>query len=187
MTGVPDKAEESVRSGWGAIFGCGWRRYAKVGQLVGRPHFGKSEPGHTRDTRDTRAHEGKRISATGTGYCTVRPGSRRRVFLPVLYCIHSPRCTTCESRSFRASGAPLAARDSGAGPEIVTVTKKHVTKKHVTKTHTHTLTHTKHPTPRGQHRARSTGGPRARHDVLTPDRCPSGCPSDGSLRLTSAE
>ena len=23
MTGVPDKAEESVRSGWGAIFGCG--------------------------------------------------------------------------------------------------------------------------------------------------------------------
>ena len=33
MTGVPDKAEESVRSGWGAIFGCGWRRDAKVGHL----------------------------------------------------------------------------------------------------------------------------------------------------------
>ena len=42
MTGVSDKAEESVRSGWGAIFGCGWRRYAKVGHLVGRSHFGKS-------------------------------------------------------------------------------------------------------------------------------------------------
>ena len=42
MTGVPDKAEESVRSGWGAIFGCGWRRYAKVGHLVGRSLFGKS-------------------------------------------------------------------------------------------------------------------------------------------------
>ena len=36
MTGVPDKAVESVRSDWGAIFGCGWRRNAKVGHLVGR-------------------------------------------------------------------------------------------------------------------------------------------------------
>ena len=42
MTGVPDKAVESVRSDCGAIFGCGWRSYAKVGHLVGRPHFGKS-------------------------------------------------------------------------------------------------------------------------------------------------
>ena len=92
MTGVPDKAEESVRSGWGAIFGCGCRRDAKVGHLVGRPHFGKSgqsaraplacetcrprgaerllptraggimTPGHTRDTRAHGSH--RRTSQT---------------------------------------------------------------------------------------------------------------------------
>ena len=56
--------------------------------------------------------------------------------------------------------------------------------------HQHSLKHmhTKHPT-RGQHRARSTGGPRARHDVLTPDRCPSGtgCPSEVSHQRSPSE
>ncbi len=55
MTGVPDKAVESVRSDGGAIFGCGWRSYAKVGHLVGRSHFGKSgqDTGGEPDTHGT--------------------------------------------------------------------------------------------------------------------------------------
>ena len=44
MTGVPAKAVESVRSDWGLFLGCGWRRYAKVGHLVGQATFRQKWP-----------------------------------------------------------------------------------------------------------------------------------------------
>ena len=67
MTGVPDKAEESVRSGWGSIFGCLWRRNAIVGHLVGRSHFGKSG-----QSARAVAHVGKGRGESGGGAARAR-------------------------------------------------------------------------------------------------------------------